>query len=178
MDSTCQWETSCWIIVDRYQKALSTKLIPTLAMTCVRAGFGDDVCNLWKAWLAPRTARVIVQSHESRAWHIAHQVYQGTVLGPPLWNIHFADVSEYASANGFTETKFAHDLSCEKAFILTVPDGDIMAELHNQQSHIHKWGATNRVEFDPGKEELRIIHPTFPDGEPFHFLARSLIANL
>ena len=51
-----------------------------LAVKCVRAGFGDDVCKCLKAWLAPRTARVIVQGHESRAWHIEHQVYQGTVF--------------------------------------------------------------------------------------------------
>ena len=45
-----------------------------LAMKCVRARLGDDVCNLLKAWLAPRTARVIVQGAHSTSGLPRHSV--------------------------------------------------------------------------------------------------------
>ena len=89
------------------------------------------------------------------------------ICGHGLHHAPYTCVSEYTSANGFTETKFADDLRCDQK--KRTPDGDIVAELKAQQNHIHRWGATNRVEFDPGKEELLIIYPQF------HLECRSIV---
>ena len=71
----------------------------------------------------------------------------------------FSDVSDCAAANDFTEVKFADDLTCDKVFPLSAPDALIFTELATQQVNIHQWGAANRVEVDPKKDEMKIIHP-------------------
>ena len=43
------------------------------------------LCNI----LAPRRAAVVVAGVESPIFPIKNSVYQGTVLGPPLWNVCF-----------------------------------------------------------------------------------------
>ena len=77
-----------------------------LAMKCVKAWLDETVCAFLRAWLLPRSARVIVQGQQSNETRIANQVYQRTVLVPPLRNVYFAGVSEFAAANGFVENKF------------------------------------------------------------------------
>ena len=56
----------------------------TLALECAKVGLGETVCKFIGAWLAPRKAHVIVQGQRSEQIRIENQVYQGTVLGPPL----------------------------------------------------------------------------------------------
>ena len=46
---------------------------------------------------------------------IYDEVFQGTVLGPPLWNVLFSDVCESVPP-GFTEAKFADDLNLFKLY--------------------------------------------------------------
>ena len=42
-------------------------------------------------WLADRTSQVVLGGVASSAEPLADSVFQGTVLGPPLWNVYFAD---------------------------------------------------------------------------------------
>ena len=46
----------------------------------------------------------------------------------------------------------------------------VFAKLRQCQDHVHKWGETNRVEFDPAKEELVIMHPRNGYEETFRLL--------
>ena len=80
---------------------------------------------------------------------LQNMVFQGTVLGPSLWNVYFADVHVPAEKNGARERRFADDLSASKAFSRTVSNEDVISDLQKTQSDIHVWGANNRVTFDP-----------------------------
>jgi hypothetical protein len=63
--------------------------------------------SLLSDWLRGRESAVVVKGVES-CWNgIADQVFQGTVLGPPLWNIYFADVDQAVMNAGFINTSFA-----------------------------------------------------------------------
>ena len=137
---------------------------------CASAGLGDKLCRFLRAFLSPRRAVVLVQGTKSSEKVIANQVFQGTVLGPPLWNVHFADVSVAATKDGFRETKFADDLSCDKVFDRDASDALIMDELAKCQANVHEWGVENRVQFDSGKEEMKILHTRRPHGDAFKFL--------
>eukprot|EP00969_Alexandrium_andersonii_P169053 7472443-Alexandrium_andersonii.AAC.1 len=44
-----------------------------------------------ESWLEPRSAKVIVKGFCSWEFLMRDMVYQGTVLGPPLWNVVFED---------------------------------------------------------------------------------------
>ena len=57
------------------------------------AGVGPVYMNFIDAYLQPRRATVVVEGTMSDEMEIANTVFQGTVLGPPLWNTFFNDVS-------------------------------------------------------------------------------------
>ena len=88
-------------------------------------------------------------------------MFQGTVLGPPLWNTFFADSNRPLTKKGFSATAFADDLNAWKAFRLdrmsaTRLDGPL-SELLAAQAELHKWGASNQVLCDPVKESFHIL---------------------
>ena len=141
-----------------------------LLRKCVSAGLGREVCGFLKAFLAPRKAVVLAQGKPSAEMSINNEVYQGTVLGPPLWNVHFADVTVSATRDGFRETKVADDLSCDKEYDKKATDNDIFTDLRRCQANVHQWGVQNRVQFDAKKEEMKILHGQRGCGEPFKFL--------
>ena len=75
-------------------------------------GVGDDFLNFLDSYLAPRTGQICVQGEFSEIMQIENSVYQGTVLGPPLWNSFFSDVAVPASSAGGKEAMFADDFKC------------------------------------------------------------------
>jgi hypothetical protein len=133
------------------------------------AGVHPELVELLRSYLSPREAKVVVNGQESRAYTIENQVYQGTVLGPPLWNVFFSDVSAVISSE-FTETKFADDLSAFRAFDSSIGQSEILDTMKDCQSGIHKWGKINRVSFDSTKEHCLILSKHTPQGDSFKFL--------
>ena len=67
------------------------------------------------SYLDPRRASVVVNGKSSQQYTIDNEIYQGTVLGPPLWNVFFSDVSTVIPRE-FKEVKFADDLNVFRAF--------------------------------------------------------------
>merc|ERR1739847_43213 len=88
---------------------------------------------------------------------LRNMVYQGTVLGPPLWNSFFADARFPVQQAGFKDTFFADDLSCYKAYPSSTSNESVYSELRVCQTRLHKWGASNQVEFDQGKETFHVL---------------------
>jgi len=134
------------------------------------AGVGANYLNFLNAYLQPRRARVIVEGESSDDFEIANTVFQGTVLGPCLWNVFFSDVQTPASSTGGQENLFADDLSVFKQFDRNSSNDDILRDMHVTRARVHKWGRTNRVSFDPAKEHLVILHPIDGTNETFKFL--------
>ena len=81
-----------------------------------RTGLSPSWSAFIESYLAPREAVVVVEGARSEPFIIADMVFQGTVLGPMLWNICFADISEFTSSIGYDEKRFADDLSILKHF--------------------------------------------------------------
>jgi len=121
------------------------------------------------SFLDRRFGEVCVEGKKSAQFSLEDQVFQGTVLGPPLWNNFFADVvtSMLTPKSGKV---FADDLNVFNDFDHQVPDHRIMHKLHEFRDEVHAWGQRNRVEFDAGKEHFVIVHPTRGVGEDFKLL--------
>ena len=51
------------------------------------AGVGAQYLNFLDSYLQPRKASVAVEGTFSDEFEIANTVFQGTMLGPPLWNV-------------------------------------------------------------------------------------------
>ena len=114
-------------------------------------GVGEALLNFLDAYLSPRKGQVFVQGAQSESFDIANSVFQGTVLGPPLWNSFFADVAGPAASSGGRDAIFADDLNVFQEFDRLCPLPHCRSVLESCRSNVHKWGRTNRVSFDASK---------------------------
>ena len=73
----------CSDVSGTFDKVNSRRLVRKLRAK----GVPEEILAVLQSWLAARTARVAVGGKFSRDMRISDMVYQGTVLGPPLWNI-------------------------------------------------------------------------------------------
>ena len=135
-----------------------------------RAGLGDKMTAFLAAYLEPRVARVVVEGQSSDAFEIANQVFQGTVLGPPLWNLFFADVQLELQAAGFQGSAFADDLNAYKMYARETPNDELLQDLALCATQVHEWGVRNQVHFDPSKEVFCVMHRTDYEGDGFTLL--------
>ena len=142
------------------------------------AGVGAKYLNFLEAYLAPRRGRVVVQGASSDDFVLDDMLFQGTVLGPCLWNTFFADVGIPARSTGGQEAMFADDLNMFQAFDLSTPLPDVISKLTTCRQRVHKWGGANRVSFDAAKEHLVVIHPREHHGDSFKLLGCMIDVDL
>ena len=139
-----------------------------------RLGLHPDALGFLCSWLEDRLSKVVLGGDSSALERLANSVFQGTVLGPPLWNTFLADSRRPLNKRGFSDTTFADDLNAWKAFRLNRlaanPHEAPLQELREVQAELHLWGAANRVEFDAGKESFHILHRRLHYGENFKVL--------
>ena len=133
-------------------------------------GLHPLIVNLFASWLSPRKALVIVDGWRSAPATLENSVFQGTLLGPMLWNCFYEDARMAVNRNGFQETVFADDLNAYRFFNSNVPARVIWDELKACQASLHVWGEDNQVVFDAGKESFHLLHPSNPQGQCFKLL--------
>jgi len=132
------------------------------------AGVGSQYLNFLEAYLQPRAGTIVVEGVCSEEFQLANTVFQGTVLGPPLWNVFFSDVTHCISTE--QPALFADDLTVFQQFKRTEENESIKRHMHVCRTRVHKWGRANRVAFDPTKEHVVVIHPIYGEGDPFKLL--------
>ena len=86
------------------------------------AGVHFRIINVLTSWLGERCAKVIVGGEESDDFIMNDMVYQGTVLGPILWNLFFGDARRAIQMLKFVESVFADDLHACRVFRVNVPN--------------------------------------------------------
>ena len=91
-------------------------------------------------YLSPRRGQVVIQGAFSDEFEIANSVFQGTVLGPPLWNSFFSDVSLPATSTGGKGQMFADDLNVFQTFDRNEPLDKCKDILNQCKNKVHKWG--------------------------------------
>ena len=133
-------------------------------------GLPSDAVAFLKSWLEDRESCVIVSGAKSASRLLANSVFQGTVLGPPLWNTFYADARFSVRQLGFVETIFADDFNCWVGLSKDMSWEHAAARLAECQTSLHRWGAANRVAFDPGKEEFVLIRRREAMGNDFRIL--------
>ena len=113
---------------------------------------------LTESWLQQRTAHVVVGGQFSDKMVLKNMVFQGTVLGPTLWNL-YENARRAIHETGFEEIVYVDDLNELKEFAHNASVVSVMAEAKKCQTELHKWGRANQVSFDPAKD-LCILCPT------------------
>ena len=133
-------------------------------------GVAVSFLDFLNSYLESRHGFVAVEGALSECMRLTDMVYQGTVLGPTLWNAFFADVSLYVPEDGQHVQIFADDLKIDASCPVTMSNDQLRNDLGEAQRRAHLWGEKNRVSFDPTKEAIRIIHPDYGDDEEFVLL--------
>ena len=71
--------------------AFDRVVLERLTAKLQQTGLHADIVGFLSSWLADRNSKVVVGGFTSCAEPLTDSVFQGTVLGPPLWNTFFAD---------------------------------------------------------------------------------------
>ncbi len=142
------------------------------------AGLPRHLLEFLRSYLAARRATVVVQGTESQYFEISDEIFQGTVLGPPLWNVFFRPIDGAIKSCKFKAAKFADDLTAYRNFESKTKNEHIKEELQECQTSTHKWGVRNKVTFDAGKEHFCILHKLDCYGDTFKLLGTLLDPKL
>ena len=112
------WAIYCSDVSGAFDKVSTDILMGKLR----RLNIHPKILAVLESWLQARNAKVIVDGESSFEFWLREMVYQGTVWGPPLWNIHFSDARQAIRASGFEEVVFADDLNAYKSFHAGTPE--------------------------------------------------------
>ena len=112
----------CSDVAGAFDRVSSSRLVDKLKAK----RFHPDIVKVIESWLKPRRAAVIVGGAKSDEFSIKDMIYQGTVLGPPLWNTFFEDASAAIREFSFEEIVYADDLNASREFIGSTPNETIL----------------------------------------------------
>lgn len=90
-------------------------------------------------YLLPREGRVTVEGSISETMELCDMVFQGTVLGPTLWNVFFADIVHHVQQGAHETNLFADDLSISSRYPQNMSNDSVSADLQDAQDRAHEW---------------------------------------
>ena len=90
----------CSDVKGAFDRVAAERLTAKLTQT----GLHADVVGFLASWLFDSTSKVVVGGRTPGAEPLTDSVFQGTVLGPPLWNASFADSNRPLTKTGFAST--------------------------------------------------------------------------
>ena len=128
------------------------------------SGFDKRVVDFLESWLRDRRFVVLVSGAVTSEKPLRNSVYQGTVLGPPLWNLFYEDAALATRLLEFIEVIFADDYNCWRGYSAAKSNEEILAQCRLCQASLHRWGEANSVKFDPAKESFHVLHRTRGSG--------------
>jgi len=126
--------------------------------------------SVLESWLRQRTSHVVVGGCMSETMLLVDMVFQGTVLGPTLWNTFFEDARKAINEVLFEEIVYADDLNAYREFSATTSNSSVRKCITMCQQELHTWGRANQVQFDAGKESQHILTLNDPAGTLFKLL--------
>ena len=99
--------------------------------------FHRNVLHVLSSWLAPRKANVCVNGKMSNELEMSNMIFQGTVLGPILWNLFFANAQNAVTDMNFESIVYADDLNSFKYYQNFISDATILSDLNDMQISLH-----------------------------------------
>ena len=156
----------CSDVSGAFDRVRKERLISKLRLS----GLNPRIIRFLESWLDDRQSVVVVGGAISGLRTLCNSVFQGTVLGPPLWNVFYKDAAQSIRRCNFTEVVFADDFNTWCAFNRQIGNDEILSSCRECQALLHAWGRTNSVSFDPGKESFHVLHRMRGVGDDFPLL--------
>jgi hypothetical protein len=156
----------CSDVAGAFDRASKDRLVAKLRAK----GINPELVTLIASWLEPRRASVVVGGAKSEPFVIQNMVFQGTVLGPQLWNLFFEDAKEAINEWLYEEVVYADDLNAYKVVPGSTSIERGLASIGNVQQELHKWGAANQVFFDTARESKHVLSRSEPYGDDLKLL--------
>jgi hypothetical protein len=156
----------CADVSGAFDKVRSERLLKKLTAQ----GICPTYVRVIESWLQERIAKVVVGGACSTDLRMVNMIFQGTVLGPMLWNCFYADAHVAVRSVDFEEIVFADDLNAMREYSSRVATDRVLDEVRKCQSALHEWGRANCVSFDATKESLHVISRTHATPGSFKLL--------
>ena len=156
----------CSDVSGAFDKVPRKRLLDKLAAK----GLHPILIKLISSWLERRDASVVVGGAKSLPFCIQDMVYQGTVMGPQLWNLFFEDAASAINEIMFEEVVYADDLNAYKIVPSTTSAVSCMEVIDKVQVELHRWGYANQVTFDASKESKHVLSRSDAFGPDFKLL--------
>jgi len=164
----------CSDVSGAFDRVRRTRMLQKLG-SC---GLPPPVARFLASWLEDRRSSVVVGGVASEERVLSNSVFQGTVFGPPLWNLFYGDSILAVRPLSFIEVIFADDFNCWKPFARGSDVGNILNECRECQTALHRWGRANSVKFDAGKESFHVLHRSQGFGDDFRLLGLEFDVSL
>ena len=113
----CKFILCCSDVAGAFDKVSAARLNSKLVVISIHS----SLLAVLHSWQRPRTASVIVQGAASGALSMQDMAFQGTVWGPPLWDVFYADARHAIQAAGLEVVVYADDLNAYRAVPNPVP---------------------------------------------------------
>ena len=117
-----------------FDKVEKFRLLQKLADT----GLNDNLRKLLQDYLSIRAAYILSNGEKSDQMDLENTIFQGTVLGPSLWNVFFKDITDLPELADAVIALFADDLSITKAFPHFTSNDEIEKQMGVYQNATHK----------------------------------------
>ena len=123
----------CSDVAGAFDRVLSSLLLQKLRAANVH----PFLVRLISSWLEYRIGMVVVSGCSSDPFTLCNMIFQGTVWGPCLWNLFYADVRTPVRNLVFTESVFADDLNSFKLYHADLDDETVFTDLQACQIAVH-----------------------------------------
>ena len=108
-------------------------------------GINPKLVNLIGSWLQPRQASVVIGGATSKQFLIMDMVFQGTVLGPQLWNLFFEDAKRSINECLYEKIIYANHLNAYTVVPASTSDAKAIESLGKVQEELHKWASAMQI---------------------------------
>ena len=113
-------------------------------------GLTDDALRWMTSFVTGRTQQVVYNGQLSPIELLRYGVPQGSVLGPVLFSLYTADVSQIATNHGLSQHQYADD--CQVYLSVRVQDAALAAtRLSSCIIDIAAWMSSSRLRLNPSK---------------------------
>ena len=122
-------------------------------------GISGVALKWFRSFLTGRTQKVRIKEEFSKVLEVLFGAPQGSVLGPPLFNIYVRGQPLIFQACSFKSTSFADDSNGSKTFSLQFQFNILKNDVAKCMAEISHWMNIQFLKINPDKTEIILFHP-------------------